>query len=156
MPGYYVFTGLPAGAYKIVVDDTTLPIGYVQTGDPDDFGATATNPDNQTTQAIIVAPGDAYLNADFGYQPDTAPSNTIGDYVFVDVDSDSMMSAVDMGIAGVSLSLIDIASGLSIATTYTDETGMYLFEGLPDGEYTVVVTDVDNLIGGLSPVCRSR
>ena len=146
--GSYVFNELPAGIYKVVV--VNPPAGYVQTGDPDDFGALATNPDNQTTTEVVIAPGDAYLNVDFGYQPDTALTNTIGDFVYFDINKDGLQTpGMDFGIAGVTMSLLD-ANGVSIASTTTDETGFYLFEGLPDGDYTVVVTDTDAILSQLS------
>ena len=36
-----------------------------------------------------------------------------------------------------------------IATTVTDDNGNYLFSGLPDGDYTVVVNDTDNVLAEL-------
>ena len=148
--GSYVFTNLPNGIYKVVVNESTLPLGYVQTGDPDEFGEPASNGDNQTTNAIVIAPGDAYLNADFGYQPDTAVSNSIGDTVYLDADSDGTQTSVDVGLAGVTVSLVDPVSGESIATTETDSNGLYLFSGLPDGTYSVVITDSNSIVADLS------
>ncbi len=145
--GSYVFTGLSADIYKVVV--LNPPAGYLQTGDPDDFGTLATAPDNQTTIEVVIAPGDAYLNIDFGYQPDTVVTNSIGDFVYFDINKDGLQTAgQDFGIAGVTMSLLD-TNGVSIASTTTDETGFYLFDGLPDGDYTVVVTDTDAILSQL-------
>ena len=149
--GSYVFTNLPNGIYKIVVNEATLPSGYIQTGDPDEFGSTATNADNQTTNAIVIAPGDAFLNADFGYQPDTAPSNAIGDHVYFDVMGDGTFNrGVDLGLAGVTMSLVATATGESIAATVTDSNGFYLFDGLPDGDYSIEVTDTKGILSRLN------
>ena len=52
------------------------------------------------------------------------------------------------GIAGVTLSLLN-SGGTVIATTVTDANGVYTFPGLPNGAYTVVVTDIGNVLAGL-------
>ncbi len=66
---------------------TTLPAGdWTQTGDPD--GPTGVL-DNRTTQPILLAPGDVYVNADFGYQPVTGNvprGSTIGDTIYLDAN----------------------------------------------------------------------
>ncbi len=51
-------------------------------------------------------------------------------------------------IAGVTLSLLN-SGGTVIATTVTDANGVYTFPGLPNGAYTVVVTDIGNVLAGL-------
>ena len=65
--GNYIFDNLPAGIY--VVRITAGTSGYTQTGDPDHFGTTWTTM-TKTTTPIVLAPGDVFVNADFGYQPD--------------------------------------------------------------------------------------
>ena len=49
--------------------------------------------------------------------------------------------------AGVTVELRD-ENGNVLQTTVTDSNGDYLFENLPDGIYTVVVTDEDNILNG--------
>ncbi len=61
--GSYVFDSLPPGSYVV---KATLPAGYTQTGDPDGVK------DNATTTPVVLAPGDVWVNADFGYQPAAA------------------------------------------------------------------------------------
>ncbi len=139
--GNYVFDGLPAGAYVVAV--TPPSGGWIATGDPD------TTLDGRTTTPVILAPGDAYLNADFGYQlqaSGTPSGSTIGDRVYLDLDGDGTdNSGTDPGLAGVSVSLLD-STGTVIATDLTDATGGYRFPGLPAGDYTVVVTDTGNVL----------
>ena len=65
---------------------------YIQTGDPDHFGTTGTNNDNMS-EPVVLAPGDVFLNVDFGYQPNiTTPDpdalNSIGDTIWLDADAD--------------------------------------------------------------------
>ncbi|HSN76964.1 MAG TPA: SdrD B-like domain-containing protein [Anaerolineae bacterium] len=138
--GSYVFDNLPPGAYVIVVNGGSDPAGYTQTGDPDG------TLDNQTTQPVILAPGDVYVNADFGYEP--AASSTIGDLIYLDLDGDGTHDAGEPGIAGVTVALLDENDNV-IATTTTDAAGNYSFPGLPAGDYTVWVNDTANVLGQL-------
>ena len=55
----------------VEVNNGTTPSGYTQTGDPDGVL------DNPTTAPIVLAPGDVYVNADFGYQPDAGTTGTV-------------------------------------------------------------------------------
>ncbi len=145
--GTYIFTNLPADEYIIVVDPASAGIASKdQTGDPDEYGMPATNPDNMS-DPILAAPGDVILIADFGYI-DPMNNNDIGDTVYFDADGDGTQDPGDEGIPGVTLALEDDMGNI-IAATETDENGEYLFTGLPDEEYTVVVTDTDNVLAGL-------
>ncbi|HSN77113.1 MAG TPA: SdrD B-like domain-containing protein [Anaerolineae bacterium] len=162
--GYYIFDQLPPGAYVVQV---TPPGGYTQTGDPDLWGAwCSTACDNQTTTPVILAPGDVFLNVDFGYQPPASQSNTIGDKVWFDADADGNgpsgapggTDTAEYGIAGVTVALIRDLNNNGIwnvnepivATDTTDASGVYLFTGLPDGSYLVWVNDTSNVLAGLS------
>ena len=148
----------------VKVDTTTLPAG-TQTGDPDD-PATA-RCDNQTTAPIVLAPGDVYLNADFGYQP-TGASGTIGDTVWVDANRNDGKDAGEPGIPGVTVSLIRDLNGNGqwdagepiIATDITDDNGVYGFSGLPLDDdravdYLVWVNDTENVLNELDPTYDS-
>ena len=155
--GLYIFPDLPADAYVVRVDTTTLPPGYVQTGDPDHFGTNATaNPsqagDNQTTTPVVLAPGDVFVNADFGYLP-PAFSN-LGDLIYFDANADGVFNPADgdSAIPGVTVVLLN-SNGFVIASTITtgdaSATNNYLFTGLPAGDYTVWVNDTANILNGL-------
>jgi uncharacterized repeat protein (TIGR01451 family)/fimbrial isopeptide formation D2 family protein len=161
--GNYMFTDLPPGAYAVRI----LPLnfnsgqplnGHTQTGDPDYFGTTGPTQDNQTTMPIILAPGDVFLNADFGYQPPASRNNSVGDTVWFDVNADGLQDPGEPGIAGVTVTLVRDVAGNGewspgdpiIATTTTDENGEYLFTGVPDGNYLVWVNDVNGVLIGLS------
>jgi uncharacterized repeat protein (TIGR01451 family) len=145
--GNYIFDGLAAGSYEVrVVAGTT---GYTQTGDPDQFGAACTVCDARTTTPVVLAPGDVFVNADFGYRLNSN-RNTIGNQIFLDVNGDGDFdSGTDEGIPGVSVTLLN-GSGEVVATTVTDSSGIYNFTGLPDGTYTVWVNDVGNTLKGLT------
>jgi protocatechuate 3,4-dioxygenase beta subunit len=161
--GNYIFDNLAPGAYTVEVTNSNaanydiLGADYNQTGDPDHFGADSstapagTSGDNRSTQPIVIAPGDTFINADFGYQPqDTAPVHDIGSTIWLDANRDGVQDDGEPGIPGVVIGLKD-AEGNFIATTTTDENGEYLFKDLPDGEYTVVIIDSNNVLGELDP-----
>ena len=156
--GFYIFPNLPPDAYVVRVDTTTLPPGYVQTGDPDHFGADAsTNPsqagDNQTTTPIVLAPGDVFVNADFGYVP-PAPLSNLGDLIYFDANADGVFNPADgdYAIPGVTVVLLDSLGNVIASTVTTGDhsaTNNYLFTDLPAGTYTVWVNDTDNVLNGL-------
>ena len=171
--GNYLFDNLSPGAYVVAVTDSgtashdVLDLGtYAQTGDPDHFGTNSIGllpggaaGDHKTTIPVVLAPGDVFLNADFGYSPSGASLGSIGDTIFFDADMDGnglslapvdggsaltqgaggAADASDYGIAGVTVALIQDSNGNGvwdagepvIATDTTDANGQYLFEGLP-------------------------
>ncbi len=151
--GNYAFDGLTAGSYVVRIPSS--PSGYAQTGDPDQPGVTCTTCDSQTSTPILLAPGDVYLNADFGFLPDLVSGATIGDTLWVDTDRDDNLDAGEPGLPGVSVALIRDLNGNGyweagepiIATDITDANGQYAFTGVPvtDGtgsdDYLVWIND---------------
>lgn len=156
--GSYVFDGLAAGPYVVLVNGGTEPTGYTATGDPDPAK------DNRTTTPILLAPGDVYVNADFGYQPQANIGATIGDQVWFDANANGTLDGSERGIAGVTVALVRDANGNGawdanepiIATTVTATNGVYLFAGVPvaDGtgtdDYLVWVNDVGSVLAGMT------
>lgn len=160
--GYYAFTNLPAGNYRVEV--TSALTGYTLTGDPDAY-ATGTTPPYPTydpagTYANFDAQYDTYilggvsdLTADFGYQP----PNTIGQTVWIDSDGDGVRDLVangdssdEQGIAFTPIYLCtapvasppcDPADSEYVDDTLTDEAGYYSFGNLSDGSYVVSVDE---------------
>ncbi len=59
--GHFLFTDLPPGIYIVVVDETTLPPGLWQSGDPDSVLDSRTRVD--------LGPGENRLTLRFGYAP---------------------------------------------------------------------------------------
>ncbi len=165
--GQYIFDDLPPGAYVVVVNGGTTPTGYTQTGDPDYYGATLAQGqgDNRTTAPVIVAPGDVFVNADFGYQPLLGVAGFIGDRVWLDLNGDGIQDQAETGIVGVSVALVRDSNGNGvwdggeriIATTRTSGNGEYLFSGLTvadaldSNNYIVWVNDITALLTGLQP-----
>lgn len=145
--GTYTFGNLPAGNYVVVVDTATLPGGssggLTNTADPNGGAA------NQS--GVSLAAGQINLGQDFGYQG----TNTVSGTVWKDANADGTLTdgtgttpdETGNGVAGVTLALYD-AGGNLIATTITDASGNYSFANLPNGAYTVDVTDEANVLDG--------
>ncbi len=178
--GNYIFDQLPAGIYEVRVTGGTT--NYTQTGDPDLLGAPCTTCDAKTTTPVVLGPGDVFLNADFGYKPDSETFGTvIGDTIWFDADADGCGPTIlgvtqpsgasctpdnnEYGIPGVTVSLIeDLNKNKAwdpgepiVATDITDANGQYLFTGVPPyGDYLVWVNDTDNVLGGLLPTYDSN
>ena len=143
--GNYLFENLPPGDYTITVNTQTLPdTAGVNTYDFDD-GTTAPNSESLTT--LAVAGSD--LNQDFGY----LPTGTIGDTVWYDLNADGVQQSTEVGIPGVTVMMYVDLNGdgrpdAKFATT-TDADGIYLFENLPLGDFTVMVS-AGTLPGGVT------
>ena len=139
--GSYLFTGLAPDTYCVTA---TGPAGATLTG--------GTNPHGP----IVLGAGQIYLDADFGFK--TNATGQIGNLVFYDGNRNGVYdgSPIDYGIGGVTLSLVaagadgqlGTADDVTIATTTTAADGSYLFSGLADGAYQVVVTDLTGRLAG--------
>lgn len=143
--GNYMFTNLPPGTYTVVVvqddGDPDYPlIGAELTSDPDADGEPCWSPfaigcDNQTI--VNLMPGQTFLGADFGYDP---PGGTIGGLLWIDFNANDLWDPGEDGLAFIPVHLY--SNDTLVATTLTDADGLYIFYGLPDGNYSVhVITD---------------
>lgn len=140
--GTYFFGELAAGQYCVRVTDTAGKLtGLTRTKAP--------------VQPITLASGQAFLDADFGYQ---GLCGEVGDFLFYDANRNGVFDAgpQERGISGVTLSLrvagadgeFGTADDVTIATVTTDANGAYLFTGLPNETYHVVVTDLAGRLVG--------
>ncbi len=125
--GGYRFDGLIAGDHSVRVEASTLPANTTTpTGDRDGTADGVT--------LVPLAPGQDVDDADFGFQP----RGSIGDTVYADDDGDGSRNGGELGLAAVTLELLD-GSGALAASTVSDATGAYSFADLPAGSYTVRV-----------------
>ncbi|GGU51282.1 SdrD B-like domain-containing protein [Lentzea flava] len=140
--GKYVFDKLPDGQYTVCFDKTTLPQQYADyipttpnagSDDAKDSDAAVDTWCAPPTKLDVDKPED--LTIDLGLIP---PVNRLGDYVWVDVNSDGLQDATDIPVEGVTAKL---STG---ATTKTDAQGKYVFDDLADGTYKVCF-DLANL-----------
>lgn len=127
--GVYLFTDLPPGTYTVVVDESTLPTSC---------DLPSSEPDGTLDGEVEVelSPGGSNLNVDFGYQPGEPVS--IGDTLWCDVNANGSQESSEEGLAQVTVTLLNDTDA-PISSVQTDADGMYLFEDLPPGTYTVVV-----------------
>ncbi len=114
------------GTFTVAVDneDADLPAGT--------FLSTV------ISQTVIVAGGET-ADVNFGF----APSSTIGDTVFEDLNANGIQDVGETGILGVEVTItgdIDNDGDTDIAHTTTDENGNYTFLVAP-GVYTVSVNE---------------
>src|SRR5690606_8365549 len=65
------------------------------------------------------------------------------DYVWVDTNRDGVQDGNEPVLPGVTVDLIDPATGEVLATTTTDADGRYMFDRLPAGGYQVRFTLTD-------------
>ncbi|MBB3044562.1 SdrD B-like domain-containing protein [Nocardioides soli] len=91
--GGYLFTGLPAGGYRVTIAKADLPSGVRATADPDGGGDSAS--------ALTLAGGESNLAQDFGYVGDSA----IGDLVWRDVDLDGTRQADEVALGGIGITV---------------------------------------------------
>lgn len=147
--GSYYVPNLPLDTpITVTVDDTALPPGMVPTFDDD-----GTDTPNTSTVTLTTA-GPIDGDQDFGYNG----AGEIGDTIWFDRDGGGG-ATVDAAGGDVGFENVDVTltwtnptggPDLVISTT-TDADGMYLFTGLPEGDYTVVIDPTD-LPAGLVPV----
>ncbi len=136
--GDYLFQNMPAGDYRVVVDTGDLPSGLtVQTFDLDGTGTA-------DTATLTLDPSETQLDVDFSYRG----NGTIGDTVWFDHDGNGAIGTGEPGIGGVTVTLVweggDGIAGTSDDVTMTTTTaadGTYLFERLPQGDFSVTVDD---------------
>jgi len=133
--GFYNFWDLDPDTYSVGVP-TTLPDGLLL-GAADQGGNDATDSDGNTstgrTPQITLVAGENNLTLDFGFISDKA---SIGDFVWLDLDSDGVQDANEPGIEGVIVTLYD-SGGTAIGTTTTNGVGWYQFTQLTAGTYSI-------------------
>jgi len=144
--GNYLFENLADGNYRVTVDPADLPDGTasIRTFDADGTGTADT--------ADVTISGADLDTADFGYRG----TGSIGDLVWLDLDSSATLNGLEKGVPGVTVDLILDADGSGtinagdtvLGTLTTDTNGNYDFTNLLAGDYIVDVTDTGNLLTG--------
>jgi len=158
--GFYHFMNVAPGNYKVDVTDTgNVLSGYSLTSGPH----SSVDP----SRVILMAAGDKFVTADFGYN--NASLGSIGNQVWLEQDKAGRppltgadaghglyepAKTTETGIGDVTINLIDDADGDDlwdageriIASTITAANGTYQFNGLPLGDYLVVVSDLNNVL----------
>jgi SdrD B-like domain/Secretion system C-terminal sorting domain len=158
--GEYLFTGLPAGDYAVRF--SKLPVGFTSSpanaSGVDDaldadasFAGASMAGTTATTALYTLQTGEDNLTVDMGIvPPTTGNNNSLGNYVWSDLNSDGIQNAGEPGVQGVTVTLYNNgADGLPgtpddviVGVTTTDGNGAYSFVGLADGNYNVKFTNL--------------
>lgn len=141
--GAYIFTDLPAGDYRVVFSN--LPFGTEFT--PPGQGTTLTdsdpNPLTGATGLISLADGEANTSVDAGIISGVSDNGnaSLGDYVWYDLNFNGSQDPNEPGVQGVTVTLTNIASTLTLVTK-TDGEGRYLFNGLNPDQYILTFSGI--------------
>jgi hypothetical protein len=138
--GAYAFANLTPGAYHVEVD---IPGGYVAS--PRDQGSNdAVDSDIDSGGAMAQTALDSNENDPRWDAGLTRPAS-IGGLVWDDIDADGVQDPGEVGIAGVTVRLLN-GAGTQVGSTVTDADGAYVFTGLTPGAYHVEVDIPDGLM----------
>ena len=135
--GIYGFSNLTPGNYSVLF---VSPQDYSISSKLQGSDITKdSDPDAITgkTASITLTAGQNNTSVDAGMYSN--PTASIGDKVWLDANQNGIQDAGENGIANVTVKLYNSSSSL-IATTTTDESGIYGFTCLPTGTYTVQFT----------------
>jgi hypothetical protein len=130
--GEYSFTVLDPGIYAVAEDLSTLP------GLPGEV--VPTTPTEITDIVVGDNGGSEVVDQDFG----NTVLGSIHGFKFLDADGDGILDSTESGLAGIEFFLLD-SGGDQIATTISDVDGLFGFEQLMPGTYTVGEVD-DSLL----------
>ena len=119
--GQFTFYNLEPGAYS--VDVGVAPDGYSLSG--------------ESIIMIVLEEGEYYSGIHFCFYPNLE-LGSIGDYVWIDLNSDGIQDSGEPGLEGITVFLYDENNNI-ISVTTTDADGYYIFDNLPAGEYTSVI-----------------
>ena len=119
-------------------EETNLTATATVSGDVTNVGTVSGTP---VTPQDDTIPGLAEVSdsdeADVRVQP--AALASLGDTVWVDANRDGSQGTDELGLTGVTVTLLD-AGGSVLASTVTDSDGNYLFDNLTAGTYSVRFT----------------
>jgi len=145
--GEYIFDGLTPGTYSVnIVNQDGYSLSRVQSGDNTESDS---NFDIVTgnSSLITLTSGQEDMSIDGGM----FQSVNLGDFVWIDENTNGVQDVGEGGLAGVVVRLLDIngsavnnpINGEAYEVT-TDGDGKYLFEDIPTSSY-VVAFDVPNM-----------
>ena len=139
--GAYNFNGLTPGDYQVKF---TSPTGYIfsQANIGDDAKDSDANSTTGLTETVTLTSGEFNGTLDAGL----VQLASLGNFVFEDKNANGIQEAGEAGIANATVKLLD-AAGSVIATTTTDENGLYSFSNLQPGDYKVQFVQPDGFNG---------
>jgi protocatechuate 3,4-dioxygenase beta subunit len=134
--GNYGFHGINPGCY--VIGFSGLPSGYsftTQGAGSDSTKNSDANAGTGKTSTICITSGNN-TTIDAGVY-NASNTNSIGDRVWYDENQDGVQDATEYGYPGVVVTLYECTTNNIVATTTTNATGTYSFNGIANGDYYV-------------------
>ena len=139
--GAYLFTGLAAGTYQVIVDTSSPALaGFVPTLAEAPSGTPENDSDASPLTVVLPTNSTEDLNADFGYYR----LSSLSGFVYVDADNDGAIDATELAIPGVTVTLtgLDFTGAAVNLPTTTAPDGSYLFANLqPSGGAGYTITE---------------
>ncbi|RMH16100.1 MAG: DUF11 domain-containing protein, partial [Gammaproteobacteria bacterium] len=136
--GGYSFINLPAGAYQVDVDQASPALS----------GLYSTPQASPADPASVNLTAGGNITQNFGWATGSLFSGT----VFDDANNDGAKQVGEPGHGGVTLDLVDTATGTVIQTVTTGTApaalGQYAFLAVPPGSYRIDVTDTAAQLNG--------
>ena len=132
--GTYAFTGLNAGTYEVAFIAPTGDILTTRGVGTDPAVNSSANASTGITAPITLTAGqnDTVVNAGLQISP-----ASLGSTVFLDANRNGLLDNGEVGVAGVTVELLNAAGTSILATTTTSSTGAYAFTNLNPGSYEV-------------------
>ena len=166
--GYFQFTGLLPGDYRLKFDPLPGWSFTRQSADPLDEEDSNVDPSTGITPPFTVSGSETgptyfddpqyndYSNAAY-YNPTVGAGLVqlvaMGNFTWIDIDRDGIQDANEPVLPGVTVALYDAngnpalgLDGLPIPPVVTDANGRYLFDGLLPGDYKVKFTPSDGYV----------
>lgn len=135
--GTYLFTNVDPGQYVVEVSGAALT-GRAPTSGPQSIGAYVSPP-------VSVIANQTLTDVDFGF---SAPgTRSVTDTFWLDEDEDGIFDPSERPIGGVTVNLVDDLGNV-VGTATSGFDGTFTFSGVPDGDYTIVVTDNGGELAG--------
>uniref|UniRef100_UPI0026347C2F SdrD B-like domain-containing protein n=1 Tax=uncultured Chloroflexus sp. TaxID=214040 RepID=UPI0026347C2F len=141
--GEYLFTGLPPGSYRLSFSDIPAGLTFSPANQGSDDAVDSDVETNGETTVFTLVSGQSDLTRDAGLYP----LLSLGNLVWEDSNNNGVFDSSESGAGGVRVRLYRDSNGNGIwdaadqlvGSTITDSNGNYLFTGLPQGNYFVVL-----------------
>ena len=129
--GFYLFEMILAGDYYLEFIAPENHLFSPKDAGSDDAVDSDADPATGRTDCFTTLPGGQYMNLDAGLY---LAAGSVGDFVWNDMNMNGLQDEGEAGMADIEVQLYTCA-GVWVATTMTDESGLYLFDKLAPGEY---------------------
>ncbi|MCR9287245.1 MAG: carboxypeptidase regulatory-like domain-containing protein [Bacteroidetes bacterium] len=149
--GNYFFSNVSSGNYYLQFDESTNTNGVTnyltapQDQGGDDSLDSDINPSNNQTDIFSYDPNAGNLNnISAGF---IEPSGSVGGFVWNDENEDGIQNNGEGGLEGITVNLINTATGLTEQTVQSNQDGEYSFSDILLGTYIIEFDQSTNALG---------